>query len=113
MQALAPSAEQLRQRAVERIQRARARDGEDRRAVDEHSAQPVAPAVGVPVERGAGHGSGALLVEPLQQVVSRELDLLVAPLGGPVQAGDQAHPVDAAEVSRWAWRGAFRNVGPW
>jgi hypothetical protein len=30
--------------------------------------------------------------------VSRELDLLVAPFGGPVVARDQAGPVDATEV---------------
>src|SRR5687767_13940659 len=40
-----------------------------------------------------------LRVEDLQQLVSGELDLLVAPLGGAVQAGDQPVAVDPAEVA--------------
>src|SRR6185312_14459602 len=38
------------------------------------------------------------LVQSLQQVVGGQLDLLVPPLGRPVQAGDDAHPVDAPEI---------------
>jgi two-component system OmpR family sensor kinase len=37
-------------------------------------------------------------VQPLQEFVGGELDLLVPPLGRPVHAGDDAHPVDAPEV---------------
>ena len=44
-------------------------------------------------------GSAAALVEVLEEVVGGQLDLLVAPLGGPVLAGDQAHAVEAAEVA--------------
>jgi hypothetical protein len=44
-------------------------------------------------------GSAAALVEVLEQVVGGQLDLLVAPFGGPVLAGDQAHAVEAAEVA--------------
>ena len=39
------------------------------------------------------------LVEQLQQVVGRELDVLVPPLAGPVDAGDQAGAVHAAQVA--------------
>ena len=39
------------------------------------------------------------LVEVLKQVVRGELDLLVAPLRGPVHAGDQSGAVDPAEVA--------------
>ena len=42
--------------------------------------------------------SGALRVEQLQQLVGRELDVLVAPLGGPILTRDQPRPVDATEV---------------
>src|SRR4030095_16094922 len=48
---------------------------------------------------GAHEGSAAALVEVLEEVVGGELDLLVAPFGGPVLAGDQAHAVQAAEVA--------------
>jgi two-component system OmpR family sensor kinase len=37
-------------------------------------------------------------VQPLQELVGGQLDLLVPPLGGPVHAGDDAHPVDAPEI---------------
>jgi two-component system, OmpR family, sensor kinase len=37
-------------------------------------------------------------VQPLEQLVGGELDLLVPPFGRPVHAGDDAHPVDAPEV---------------
>jgi two-component system OmpR family sensor kinase len=37
-------------------------------------------------------------VKPLQKLVRGELDVLVPPLGRPVHAGDDAHPVDAPEV---------------
>jgi hypothetical protein len=47
----------------------------------------------------AGLGSAADAVEVLQQVVRRELDLLVAPLGGAVDARDQPAAVDPAEVA--------------
>src|SRR5919106_4163186 len=43
--------------------------------------------------------SHAQRVEPLQQLVRDELDLLVAPLGCAVVAGDQAHAMDPAEVA--------------
>src|SRR4029450_6160428 len=43
----------------------------------------------------AHEGSAAALVEVLEEVVGGELDLLVAPFGGPVLAGDQAHAVEA------------------
>ena len=39
------------------------------------------------------------VVEALEQVVRGPLDLLVAPLGGTVETGDQPHPVHAAEVA--------------
>jgi DNA-binding SARP family transcriptional activator len=42
------------------------------------------------------HGQG---VQALQQVVGGQLHVLVAPLGGPVDAGDQAGAVHAAEVA--------------
>ncbi len=42
--------------------------------------------------------SGAGLVEQLQKLVGGELDLLVAPLGGPVVARNQARPMNAAKV---------------
>ena len=38
-------------------------------------------------------------IQQLQQLVCRQLDLLVTPLGGAVDAGDQARPVQTAEVS--------------
>jgi hypothetical protein len=41
----------------------------------------------------------ALLVEILEQVVSRKLDLLVTPLGGPEVAGDDPGPVHPAKVA--------------
>jgi hypothetical protein len=47
----------------------------------------------------AHEGSAAALVEVLEEVMGGELDLLVAPFGGPILAGDQAHAVDAAEVA--------------
>ena len=37
-------------------------------------------------------------VKPLEELVRGEFDLLVPPLGRPVHAGDDAHPVDAPEV---------------
>src|SRR4051794_40213829 len=43
--------------------------------------------------------SGPGGVQQLQQVVGGQLDLLVPPLGRPVVAGDDAHPVHAAEVA--------------
>src|SRR5206468_242038 len=47
----------------------------------------------------AAASSGALPVEVLQELVCRELDLLVPPLRGPVVAGDQSHPMETAEVA--------------
>jgi hypothetical protein len=44
------------------------------------------------------HGSGARLVQPLQQLVCGELDLLVSPLGSTVLAGDQAGSMNPAKV---------------
>ena len=56
VQALAPGAEQLGQRAVERMQRARARDGEQRRPVGQDAPQAVALAVRMLVrDRARGH----------------------------------------------------------
>ena len=63
-----------------------------------------------PVRRGDGPprgpsprpGSGLLgarAVEQLQQVVRRQLHVLVAPLGRAVDAGDQPGAVDAAEIA--------------
>src|SRR5215211_3839837 len=43
--------------------------------------------------RYPGAASGPRGVEQLQQVVGGQLDLLVAPLGGAVVAGDDPHPV--------------------
>jgi hypothetical protein len=51
---------------------------------------------------GLGRGSppsGSGSIQELQQLVRRQLDLLVSPLGGAVVAGDQARAVQAAEVS--------------
>jgi hypothetical protein len=42
--------------------------------------------------------SGACVVEVLQELMGRKLDLFVTPLCGPVVAGDQAHSMDTAEV---------------
>jgi hypothetical protein len=42
--------------------------------------------------------SGAGSIQELQQLVSRQLDLLVAPLGRSVVAGDQAGSMEATEV---------------
>ena len=56
VQPLAADAEQLGQRAVDRMQLAPARDDERGRAVDQDAAQPLAPGVRVLVERGPGHG---------------------------------------------------------
>src|SRR5215211_7082447 len=47
----------------------------------------------------AADRSGARRVEQLQELVGGQLDLLMAPLGGPVVAGDDPHPVHAAEVA--------------
>src|ERR1700733_15608652 len=47
----------------------------------------------------AGCVSGVPVVQALQEFVSCELDFLVAPFGCPVLACDDAHAVDAAEVS--------------
>src|SRR6266545_6044482 len=49
--------------------------------------------------RSAALSSGALSVEVLQKLVRCQLDLLVPPLRGTVVAGDQPHPVQAAEVA--------------
>src|SRR3984885_12624581 len=43
--------------------------------------------------------SGVPVVQALEEFVSCELDFLVAPFGCPVLACDDAHAVDAAEVS--------------
>ena len=57
-----------------------------------------------PARHRAGRGALVLadprhLVEPLQQLVRRQLDLLVPPLRGPVDARDEAAAVDPAEVA--------------
>src|SRR5689334_5881545 len=44
-------------------------------------------------------GSGPDRVEVLEQVVGSQLDLLVLPLGRPVDAGDEAGAVHPAEVA--------------
>src|SRR4029453_16707719 len=49
--------------------------------------------------RAPHNWSAAALVEVLEQVVGGELDLLVAPLGGPALAGGPRHAVEAAEVA--------------
>ena len=49
--------------------------------------------------RGSSRLSAARSVEELQQLVSGELDLLVAPLRGAVVAGDQAGAVQATEIA--------------
>src|SRR5262245_23438409 len=46
-----------------------------------------------------GSAEAASVIEVLQQVVGGALDLLVVPLGGAVQARDDTHAVDAAEVT--------------
>jgi hypothetical protein len=43
--------------------------------------------------------SGAGAVEKLQQLVGRELDVLVTPLGSSVVTRDQAGAMDAAEIA--------------
>jgi hypothetical protein len=43
-------------------------------------------------------GSVSCVVEVLQELVGSKLDLFVAPLCGPVVAGDQAHAMDAPKV---------------
>jgi hypothetical protein len=40
-------------------------------------------------------------VQTLQQVVGGEFDVLVPPLGGPVPAGDDAHPAQTAKVAEF------------
>jgi len=49
-------------------------------------------------------------VKALQELVRGELDVLVPPLGRPVHAGDDAHPVDAPEVPESAGRWWMRAV---
>ena len=34
----------------------------------------------------------------LEQLIGSQLDLLVLPLGSPIETGDQPHPVDSAEI---------------
>ena len=53
----------------------------------------------------------ALRVELLEQIVGGELDVLVAPLGRPVDAGDQAGPVDPPEVAEHEGVAGLRLVG--
>src|SRR5215216_3860857 len=60
---------------------------------------PCRPPARRPCPCAPTKGSAAALVEVLEQVVGGQLDLLVAPFGGPVLAGDQAHAVQAAEVA--------------
>jgi hypothetical protein len=43
--------------------------------------------------------SGARLVEELKQLVGRELDVLVTPLGGPVDTRDETAAMDPAKVA--------------
>src|SRR5207249_6644980 len=50
------------------------------------------------IGRGLIASSQGQLVQSLQEVVGSQLDLLVPPLGRPVEAGDDAHPVDAPEI---------------
>ena len=67
VQALAADAQQLGQRAVDRMQLSPARDGEHGRAVDQDPAQPLAPGVRVLVERGPGHGRESMRRTPRRQ----------------------------------------------
>ena len=67
VQALAADAQQLGQRAVDRMELSPARDGEHGRAVDQHAAQPIAPGIRVLVERGPGHGSESMWRAPRRQ----------------------------------------------
>src|SRR6185437_14101462 len=60
-------------------------------------APPASPAPGVP-RGGTRRALGQAVVQVLQQFVGGQLDLLVPPLGGPVHARDDAHPVDPAEI---------------
>ena len=48
---------------------------------------------------GVSFQSGARLVQQLQEPVGREFNLLVAPLGGAVVAGDQSRSMKPAKVS--------------
>lgn len=43
--------------------------------------------------------SGARSIQELQEIMGRELDLLVSPFCGAVMARDQAGAMEAAEVS--------------
>lgn len=43
--------------------------------------------------------SASLLVEELEEFVSGELNLLVAPLGGSIPASDEAHPMESPEIA--------------
>ncbi len=66
------------------------------------SADPVRRGDGPPRGPSPRPGSGLLgarAVEQLQQVVRRQLHVLVAPLGRAVDAGDQPGAVDAAEIA--------------
>jgi hypothetical protein len=52
------------------------------------------------VKSRAAASRGALSVEVLQELVCCEFDLLVPPFRSTVVAGDQPHPVQAAEVAK-------------
>ena len=58
-------------------------------------------------------GSGSRLVDQLQQPVRRQLDLLVAPLGSSVVAGDDPRPVDTPEVPTKRRGGQESGLRPW
>jgi hypothetical protein len=62
-----------------------------------HESNGRTSSLGCRVGRSSRH-SATRSVEELQQLVSDELDLLVAPLRSPVVAGDQAGAVQATEV---------------
>jgi hypothetical protein len=67
VQALAADAQQFGQRALDRMELSPARDGEHRRAVDQHAAQPIAPGIRVLVQRGPGHGRESMRRTPRRQ----------------------------------------------
>jgi hypothetical protein len=45
-----------------------------------------------------GDGLRAPVVELLEELMGRELDVFVSPLSGPIVARDHAHPMDTAKV---------------
>jgi hypothetical protein len=56
-------------------------------------------------------GSGAGLVQPLQQLVCGQLDLLMTPVGSTVLAGDQAGSMNPAKVPIYERVSALGLIG--